>query len=74
MSINSDQLTHVQVVNNYLYSVTQFCTSKDMLAHILGALSIGDVIAITRSQHLFMVQHVCFSNGQLGHVTLPFEY
>ena len=40
MSIYSDKLTHLQVVINCLYPVAQFCTGKDMLAHISGALSI----------------------------------
>ena len=45
MSIYSDKLTHVQVVINCPYSVAQFCTGKDMLAHILGALSNDDVMS-----------------------------
>ena len=45
MSIYSDKLTHVKVVINCPYSVAQFCTSKDRLAHILGAPFIDDVMS-----------------------------
>ena len=45
MSIYSDKLRHIQVVINCLYSVAQFCTAKDMLAHILGAPSTDDVMS-----------------------------
>ena len=39
--VYSDKLRHVQVVINY--SVAQFCTSKDTLAHISGAPSIDAI-------------------------------
>ena len=42
---NSDKLTHLQVVINCLYSVAQFCTGKDMLAHMSGMPSIDDVMS-----------------------------
>ena len=45
MSIHSDKLTHVQVVINSLYSFSQFCTGKDTLAHISGALSNDNVMS-----------------------------
>ena len=45
MSIYLDKLTHTQVVINCLYSATQFCTSKDKLAHILGPPSTDDVMS-----------------------------
>ena len=45
MSIYLDKLAHVQVVINCPYSVPQFCTGKDMLAHISGTPSIDDVMS-----------------------------
>ena len=45
MSIYSDKLTHVKVVINCLYFIAQFCTGKDMLAHISGAPSIDDIMS-----------------------------
>ena len=44
MSIYSDKFTHVQVIINYIYSVAQFCTDKDMLAHIHDTRSTDDVM------------------------------
>ena len=37
MSICSDKLTHIQVVINCRYSVTQMCTGEDMLTHYSGS-------------------------------------
>ena len=45
MSIYLDKLAHVQVVINCWFSVAQLCTREDMLAHILGALYIDDVMS-----------------------------
>ena len=45
MSIYSDKFTHIQVIINCLYSVAQFCTSKDTLAHISGAPSTDDAMS-----------------------------
>ena len=39
-----DKLAHVQVVINCRYSIAQMCTREDMLAHILGAPFIDDVM------------------------------
>ena len=45
MSMYSDKLAHVQVVINCPYSVAQMCTREDVLAYILGAPSIDDVMS-----------------------------
>ena len=45
MSIYSDKLKHVQVIINCFYSIAQFCTGKDMLAHISGTPSIDDIMS-----------------------------
>ena len=45
MSIYSDKLAHIQVVINCRYSVAQMCTCEDMLAHILGAPCLDDVMS-----------------------------
>ena len=64
MSIYSDKLTHLQVIINCPYSIAQFCTSKDTLAHISGALSTDDVmsyflflIASFSGIHLYRVEY-----------------
>ena len=45
MSIYSDKLAHVQIVINSWFFAAQMCTCEDMLAHILGALYIDDVMS-----------------------------
>ena len=45
MSIYSDKLALIQVLINCPYSIAQMCTREDMLAHILGAAYIDDVMS-----------------------------
>ena len=58
-------LTHVQVVINSLYSVAQFWTSKDTLAHISGVPSIDDVMSYNSlttqllGLSLYLLNHGC---------------
>ena len=44
MSIYSDKLAHVQIVNNCGYSIAQMYTREDTLAHNLGVLFIDDLM------------------------------
>ena len=67
MSFYSDKLTHVQVIINCLYSVAQFCTSKDMLAHILGTpfITCGIQFLQQRFQNQFYVFWQCPQDCQM---------
>ena len=54
MSIYLDKFTHAQVFINYFYSIAYYCTGKDMLAHILGAPSIDDIMSYNSLTTLYL--------------------
>ena len=63
ISIYSDKLAHVEVVINCRYSVAQICTHEDMLAYILGAPSIDDIMS-----HNLLTTYVM---NNKGHKMMP---
>ena len=79
MSIYSDKLSHVQVVNNCQNTNAQRCNREDLLAYISGA-SIDDVmsynsltcILIPTSKHIFI--QIRRNQSQLTATSASFEW